>query len=254
MHCDFVYLASDFPFQRHRKGHSRGLIWLRPYVSWFVQYSALIIHFEASTNKVSSTLEADNVKTEPDLVETCVKFQEDDKDSIHSVYATFCLITMPRFWLTDFQRNVSPCNLLSRRCGNPNARPTDPFAPWRYSVRPFDRSNIPSEAAKRKALHQDIKDYACKRRKLWSVHYRFKLFAHFPVVTHTFCSHLYQLLFAIACSHTTDTFHVAHSTSFCTTILQCFFADYHMSCTAQFKVYRRVKVVWWSWNSGHQYF
>ncbi|KAG1903025.1 uncharacterized protein F5891DRAFT_1212991 [Suillus fuscotomentosus] len=99
------------------------------------------------TNEVSSTLKADNVKTEPDLVETCVKFEEDDKDSINSV-------------------NVSPCNLLSRRCGNPNARPTDPFAPWRYSVRPFDRSNIPSEAAKRKALHQDIKDYACKRRKL----------------------------------------------------------------------------------------
>ncbi|KAG1881232.1 hypothetical protein F4604DRAFT_1922238 [Suillus subluteus] len=97
-------------------------------------------------NKVSSTLEADNVKTEPDLVETCVKFEEDDEDSMNYV-------------------NVSPCNLLTQRCGNPNARPTDPFAPWRYLVRPFDRSNIPSEAAKRKALHEDIKDYPSKHLK-----------------------------------------------------------------------------------------
>ncbi|KAG1849712.1 hypothetical protein F4604DRAFT_1907419 [Suillus subluteus] len=37
------------------------------------------------TNKVSSTLEADNIKTEPDLVETYVKFEEDDEDSINSV-------------------------------------------------------------------------------------------------------------------------------------------------------------------------
>ncbi|KAG1854777.1 hypothetical protein C8R48DRAFT_776680 [Suillus tomentosus] len=39
------------------------------------------------TNEVSSTLKADNVKTEPDLVETCVKFEEDDKDSINSVFS-----------------------------------------------------------------------------------------------------------------------------------------------------------------------
>jgi hypothetical protein len=128
---------------------------------------------------------------------------------------------------------MSPCNLLSRCCGNPNPKPSDPFAPWCYSVQPFDQSNIPSEAAKRKALHQDIKDYACKHHKLWCAHYCFKLFAHFPIIAHTFCSHLYQLPFAITCSHTTDTFHIAHSTFFflcCTTILQCSFADYHMLC------------------------
>ncbi|KAG2106706.1 uncharacterized protein F5147DRAFT_653679 [Suillus discolor] len=39
----------------------------------------------SSTNM--STLEADNIKTEPDLVETCVKFEEDDKDSINSVFS-----------------------------------------------------------------------------------------------------------------------------------------------------------------------
>ncbi|KAG2151827.1 hypothetical protein BD769DRAFT_1658277 [Suillus cothurnatus] len=97
-------------------------------------------------NQVSSTFEADKVKTEPNLVKTSVKFKEDDKDSMNSV-------------------NVSPCNLLTRHYGNPNTRPTDPFAPWRYLVRPFDQSDIPSEAAKRKALHQDIKDYAFKHRK-----------------------------------------------------------------------------------------
>ncbi|KAG1815331.1 hypothetical protein EV424DRAFT_1541165 [Suillus variegatus] len=57
---------------------------------------------------------------------------------------------------------VSPCNLLTRRCNNPNASPTNPHAPWRYSVRPFDRSDI---VAKRKLLHQDINNYASKRRK-----------------------------------------------------------------------------------------
>ncbi|KAG1780968.1 hypothetical protein EV702DRAFT_1193802 [Suillus placidus] len=57
---------------------------------------------------------------------------------------------------------VAPCNLLTRRCNNPNAKPTNPYAPWRYSVRPFDRSDI---AAKRKVLHQDIIDYAYKHRK-----------------------------------------------------------------------------------------
>ncbi|KAG1822788.1 uncharacterized protein BJ212DRAFT_1296750 [Suillus subaureus] len=98
-------------------------------------------------SKVLSTLKADKVKTEPDLVETSVKFEEDDKNSINSV-------------------NMSPYNLLTQHCGNPNARPTDPFAPWHYSVWPFDWSNIPLEAAKKKALHQDIKDYACKCCKL----------------------------------------------------------------------------------------
>ncbi|KAG2127026.1 hypothetical protein BD769DRAFT_1387918 [Suillus cothurnatus] len=48
----------------------------------------------SSTNKVLSTLKADNIKTEPDLVETCVKFKDNDKDSINYVYATFHLITL----------------------------------------------------------------------------------------------------------------------------------------------------------------
>jgi len=84
-HGDFIYSARDFSVQGYRKGHSRGLIWLWPYVSLFIQYSWLIIHFEASANQVSSTFEADKVKTEPDLVKTSVKFEEDDKDSMNSV-------------------------------------------------------------------------------------------------------------------------------------------------------------------------
>ncbi|KAG1838103.1 hypothetical protein DFJ58DRAFT_734024 [Suillus subalutaceus] len=103
----------------------------------------------SSANKVWSTLKADNVKTEPDLVETCVKFEEDNEDSMNYVFS---------------KERVS-CNLLTQHCGNPNARPTDPFALWRYLVQPFDRSTIPLEVAKRKALHEDIKDYPSKRLK-----------------------------------------------------------------------------------------
>ncbi|KAG1868431.1 hypothetical protein F4604DRAFT_1927303 [Suillus subluteus] len=39
------------------------------------------------TNKVLSTLEANNIKTEPDFVKTCVKFEEDDEGSINSVFS-----------------------------------------------------------------------------------------------------------------------------------------------------------------------
>ncbi|KAG1724000.1 hypothetical protein EDB19DRAFT_1834362 [Suillus lakei] len=45
---------------------------------------------------------------------------------------------------------------------NEDSVPTNPHALWRYSVQPFDRSDI---AAKRKMLHQDINDYTSKRRK-----------------------------------------------------------------------------------------
>ncbi|KAG1793230.1 hypothetical protein EV424DRAFT_1354278 [Suillus variegatus] len=102
-------------------------------------------------------------------------------DGVGSMWDTYCLglnVVTPGFKCEEVDSvkiekddqvqidedsvTVSPCNLLTRRCNNPNASPTNPHAPWRYSVRPFDRSDI---VAKRKLLHQDINNYASKRHK-----------------------------------------------------------------------------------------
>ncbi|KAG2119280.1 hypothetical protein DEU56DRAFT_918648 [Suillus clintonianus] len=93
------------------------------------------------------------VKTEPEAVVTIVKVEEsindETKSSVALLSASSCM--------------VSPCNMLTRCCGNPNADPTNLFAPWRYLVRPFDAVDIVAEVAKRKGLFDEIEEWGRKR-------------------------------------------------------------------------------------------
>ncbi|KIK18003.1 hypothetical protein PISMIDRAFT_684565 [Pisolithus microcarpus 441] len=45
---------------------------------------------------------------------------------------------------------VQPCRLLSRCTGNLDTKPGEPNVPWKYYIRPFDRSLVPYELGRRK--------------------------------------------------------------------------------------------------------
>ncbi|KAG1719906.1 hypothetical protein EDB19DRAFT_1918431 [Suillus lakei] len=91
-----------------------------------------------------------NIKVEEGVDD--IKMEELEYDSVASLPASICV--------------VSPCNVLTRRCGNLNPNPTNLFAPWRYSVQPFDEEDIATEVAKRKRLFDEIEEWGRKRSRL----------------------------------------------------------------------------------------
>ncbi|KAG0692378.1 hypothetical protein DFH29DRAFT_882551 [Suillus ampliporus] len=107
------------------------------------------------------------VKTEPETVITNVKVEgginnETKTSSIKAEELEFDSIAS----LSASSYMVSPCNMLTRRWGNPNADLTNLFAPWRYLVRPFDVADIATEVAKRKGLFDEIEEQGRKRPRL----------------------------------------------------------------------------------------
>ncbi|KAG1809525.1 hypothetical protein EV424DRAFT_1542948 [Suillus variegatus] len=105
----------------------------------------------------------DTVKTEP--VITTIDIKTEDSEVINNKIKTEDTKAEKLDGVMSLPTccEVSPCNVLTRCCGNPNKDPKDLFAPWRYTVRPFDVSDIATEVAKRKKLFEEIENWGRKR-------------------------------------------------------------------------------------------
>jgi hypothetical protein len=140
-------------------------------------------HCVGSAHTISNTWQADPVKTATEVAIVKVKVEEDvkveireqahisikveeDNASLLSTCVMICLILFfkltPSWICTQSDCTVSPCYTLTKRCGNPDPNPIDPYAPWRHVVRPFHASNLPTNVAKRKAFHEERYGKHCR--------------------------------------------------------------------------------------------
>ncbi|KAG2046974.1 hypothetical protein BDR06DRAFT_1014279 [Suillus hirtellus] len=154
---DGVHLYVEYISSQPQYRHS----WIQV-IFWFKDIEKIIRQgLDNVDNQPSSTVVTeDKIKTESDSPQTTVKFEDEDvKLELEGGSA-------PAEEDGTNSMTVSLCKLLTQRCHNPKACSTDPFASWRYLVQPFDRSNVATQAAKRKALSEEIRNYSEKRRKV----------------------------------------------------------------------------------------